>query len=526
MRGDEFMQAREVKSAADARRIVEERGIKHVKLGLLDIDGILRGKYVARDKFFSALESGFGFCDVVLGWDANDQLVDNLTYTGWHTAYPDAPARIVPESCREIPFEPETLFFLAEFAPPAETICPRGLLKRVLERAKGLGFTAYSALEYEFFLFEETPHSVREKNYRNLKSITPGYFGYSVLRSTVLAEFYHELLQLCETMDMSIEGLHTETGAGVLEAAIAVDSALAMSDKAVLFKTFTKALAQRRGWMATFMAKWSRDWPGQSGHLHLSLKDRDGKGVFHDPAAPHNMSKTMRHFLAGQQLLMPQILAMISPTVNSYTRLIPGYWAPTHSTWGVENRTCALRVIPGSREVAAHRVSRRRRRRQSLHRHRGGPRRRPLGHRERARADRSHPGQFLREEAPGAARFAGHAMGCGAAPQGLEAGPRLVRRRLRRALCRDARMGGAREPQAHLGLAAAALFRDYLRQGAGRSQALQLLPNSLILSLPAQLACRRIRGKTRSCHFGTRAACPSTCSLREQAQDEAGWWRG
>jgi glutamine synthetase len=342
------MQARDVKTEADARRIVEERQISHVKLGLLDIDGVMRGKYVSRDKFLSALAGGFGFCDVVLGWDSNDQLIDNLAYTGWHTAYPDAPARIVPESCREIPFEPNTLFFLAEFAPPAETICPRGLLKRVLARAEAMGFAAYSALEYEFFLFEETPHSVREKNYRNLKSITPGYFGYSVLRSSVMAEFYHELLALCEAMDMPIEGLHTETGAGVLEAAIAVDAALASADKAALFKTFTKALAQRRGWMATFMAKWSRDWPGQSGHLHLSLKDRRGEGIFFDPAKAHGMSDTMRHFLAGQQLLMPQLLAMIAPTVNSYTRLIPGYWAPTHATWGVENRTCALRVISGS----------------------------------------------------------------------------------------------------------------------------------------------------------------------------------
>lgn len=342
------MHAREVASAADARRIVEERGIGHVKLGLLDIDGIMRGKYVSRDKFVSALEGGFGFCDVVLGWDSDDQLYDNVTYTGWHTAYPDAPARIVPESCREIPFEPGTLLFLAEFAPPAEAICPRGLLRRVIERARGMGFEPYSALEYEFFLFDETPHSVREKNYRNLKPITPGHFGYSVLRSSVFAEFYHELLELCDKMDMPIEGLHTETGAGVLEAAIAVDKSLSAADKGALFKTFTKALAQRRGWMATFMAKWSREWPGQSGHLHLSLKDREGNGVFHDPAAPHFMSKTMRHFLAGQQLLMPQLLSMIAPTVNSYTRLIPGFWAPTHSTWGIENRTCALRVIPGS----------------------------------------------------------------------------------------------------------------------------------------------------------------------------------
>jgi len=342
------MQPREVRTAADVRRIVEERRLSHVKLGVVDIDGIMRGKYISRDKLFSALEGGFGFCDVVLGWDSDDQLYDNVTYTGWHTAYPDAPARLVPESCRELPFEDGGLLFLAEFAPPADDICPRGLLRRVLERARRMGFDAYAALEYEFFLFEETPESVRAKGYRNLKPITPGHFGYSVLRSSVHAEFYRDLLAMCEAMDMPIEGLHTETGAGVLEAAIAVDGALAAADKAALFKTFAKVLAQRRGWMATFMAKWSPDWPGQSGHLHLSLKDRDRNGVFHDPAAPHGMSATMRHFLAGQQALMPQLLAMIAPTVNSYTRLIPGFWAPTHATWGVENRTCALRVIPGS----------------------------------------------------------------------------------------------------------------------------------------------------------------------------------
>jgi glutamine synthetase len=342
------MQPSEVKSATDAWRIVEERGLSHVKLAVVDVDGVLRGKYVSRGKFRSALESGFGFCDVVLGWDSNDQLYDNVAFTGWHTAYPDAPARIVPETCREIPFENGTLFFLAEFAPPAEAVCPRGLLRRVVEKAQRMGFEPWSALEYEFFLFDETPHSVREKNYRDLKPISPGFFGYSVLRNSVFAEFHHELLELCERMDFPIEGLHTETGAGVLEAAIAVDRSLAAADKACLFKTFTKVLAQRRGWMATFMAKWSRDWPGQSGHLHLSLKGPKGEGVFHDESAPHRMSATMRHFVAGLQALMPEFLAMVAPTVNSFSRLIPGFWAPTHATWGVENRTCALRVIPGS----------------------------------------------------------------------------------------------------------------------------------------------------------------------------------
>ncbi len=341
------MNPRDVKTAADAKAIVEERRLDHVKVGVTDADGIMRGKYMAKTKFLSALEKGFGFCDVVLGWDSNDQLYDNVTYTGWHTAYPDASVRVLPETCRDVPLEGDMLFFLAEFADKAEEVCPRGNLRRVLKRAKDMGFDVVSSAEFEFFLFEETPHSVREKNYRGLTNITPGFFGYSMLRSSVHADFYRDLLQLGRDMDFPIEGLHTETGPGVLEAAIEYSGALEAADRAVLFKTFTKILAQQRGWMATFMAKWSKDWPGQSGHLHVSLT-KDGKPIFHDETKPHNMSDTMRWFVGGQQKLMPELLAMVASTVNSYTRLIPGFWAPTDSTWGVENRTTALRVIPGA----------------------------------------------------------------------------------------------------------------------------------------------------------------------------------
>jgi glutamine synthetase len=110
-----------------------------------------------------------------------------------------------------------------------------------------------------------------------------------------------------------------------------------------------KVFAQQRGWLATFMAKWSKDWPGCGGHVHMSLWDRArGVSAFHDDAGEHRMSRTMRQFVAGQQALMPEMLAMVAPTVNSYRRLIPGFWAPTQAAWGVENRTTALRVIPGS----------------------------------------------------------------------------------------------------------------------------------------------------------------------------------
>jgi len=342
------MNPRDVKTAEDARAIIEDRRLEHVKVGVFDNDGILRGKYMSRDKFFSALDKGFGFCDVVLGWDCQDQLYDNTTYTGWHTGYPDAPVRILPDTCRELPLE-DSLLFLGEFDADAAAVCPRNTLKRVVQRAGKMGFRPRAALEYEFFLFEETPHSLRAKDYRDLKPLSPGWFGYSVLRNSVHADLYRQILELCESMDFPLEGIHTETGPGVIEAAIAVDDILAAADKAALFKTFIKVLAQHNGLVATFMARWSPDYPGQSGHMHLSLRGAgDDSAVFFAADQPHCMSDVQRHFLAGQQRLMPDFAAMVAPTVNSFSRMVPGFWAPTEATWGVENRTTALRVIAGT----------------------------------------------------------------------------------------------------------------------------------------------------------------------------------
>jgi glutamine synthetase len=336
-----------VESDVNLRDFLTTHEIEHVKIGVFDGDGVMRGKYLARDKFLTALDRNLGFCDVILGWDSNDQLFDNTAFTGWHTAYPDATVRILSATRREIPFEPKTLLFLGEFAGRAESVCPRGTLRRVLERAARMGYLVYAAAEFEFFLFEETPHSIREKGYRQLKTMTPGAFGYSLLRASVHSDLYQELLDLAQTMRFPIEGLHTETGPGVLEAALSYCEALEAADRAALFKTFAKVLAQRHGLMATFMAKWSNSVPGQSGHLHISLRGNDGQSIFHDASKPHEMSDAMRWFVGGQQALMPELLSMVACTVNSYSRLVPGYWAPTAATWGIENRTTALRVIRG-----------------------------------------------------------------------------------------------------------------------------------------------------------------------------------
>lgn len=339
---------REVRTISQAKQIVEERELSHVKVGLFDIDGVMRGKYMSKEKFFASLDKGFAFCDVVLGWDVKDQLYDNVSYTGWHTGYPDAPVKIIPSSCRSVPFEGDMLLFIAEFAEQAEEVCPRNTLHRVLNRAEALGFKVQAAFEYEFFMFNETPQSVRDKQFKDLTPTTPDFFGYSMIRNSVQAERCHQILALAEEMDFPLEGLHTETGPGVLEAAIAHDQAGSAADKAALFKTFIKVWAQRNDMMATFMAKWSEQLPGQSGHIHISLLGDDGRNAFFDQDQPHKISAIQKQFVAGQQQLMPEFLAMVAPTINSYSRMVPGLWAPLDATWGVENRTTALRVIPGS----------------------------------------------------------------------------------------------------------------------------------------------------------------------------------
>jgi len=123
--------ALDIKTIDDAKKIIKKRNIEYVKVGVFDIDGIFRGKYMQASKFLHVLDKGFGYCNVVLGWDSNDKLYETKgTITGWHTGYSDAPVKIVPESCRELPLEKNTLLFIGEFDGKFEQVCPRGVLKR------------------------------------------------------------------------------------------------------------------------------------------------------------------------------------------------------------------------------------------------------------------------------------------------------------------------------------------------------------------------------------------------------------
>ena len=334
----------------EIKQLFDEHHIEKVKLAGVDVDGVLRGKYISLDKFISAAASGFGFCDVIFGWDSSDTLYDRVPLTGWHTGYPDALARIDLASFRVLPWEPNTGFFLVDFfkkdGAPLE-ISPRQVLRRVTLLAQSLGYQPRAAIEYEYFFFREDPQSVRQKNFQGLTPLSPGMFGYSFLRSSVHSELAHAILDSTRTMGIEVEGFHTETGPGVYETALRYTDALSAADQAALFKAVVKTVAQKRGLVATFMAKWNAGLPGCSGHIHQSLADEQGKkNLFHARDGKDEMSDLMRHFMAGQLALMRDFAVMFLPTVNSYKRTVPGTWAPTNVTWGLDNRTTALRAIP------------------------------------------------------------------------------------------------------------------------------------------------------------------------------------
>jgi len=283
-----------------------------VKVAITDIDGVLRGKYMHRDKFIASLESGFAFCNVVFGWDMSDVSYDNVKITGWHTGYPDVDARIDLSTFRTIPWEDDIPFFIGDFSKDNGSdlsSCPRSLLKKVINEANTLGYSSVFSQEYEWFNFRQTSEEIREKKFQDLQPLSQGMFGYSILKSSENSEFFHDLFDLLNEFGIPLEGLHTETGPGVYEAAIQHGDILEAADRSVLFKTAVKEIAYKHSIIASFMAKQADQLPGCSGHVHQSLWDKKkNKNLFYDPKKNDKISDLMRSYIAGQLYCLPHIL--------------------------------------------------------------------------------------------------------------------------------------------------------------------------------------------------------------------------
>lgn len=336
----------------DVLKRIEDLPGSHVKFAVVDVDGVLRGKLISKKKFLKSTET-IGFCNVVFGWDVKDGVYDDSKVTGWHTGFPDSTASIDLGTYRKIPWNDDIPIFLADFhrSESVAGVCPRTLLRKVDKRCRDAGYVAKFAGEYEWFNFKETPESIKIKGAARAEPLSPGMFGYSVLRASQHHEYMGGLADQLTRFGVPVEGIHTETGDGVYEACIEYSDILEAADRCVLFKSGVKEVALRHHIIASFMAKWKNELPGCGGHIHQSLWDNEaGQNLFYNSEPDQDISPLLEHYIAGQLHCLPYILPMYAPTVNSYKRFVSGSWASTTVSWGVANRTTALRVIPAGEE--------------------------------------------------------------------------------------------------------------------------------------------------------------------------------
>lgn len=320
----------------------------HLHVGIFDVDGGFRVKRVDRAKAVKLATSGYQFCDVLFSWDIAEQLFGGGSFE-------DKPAVLFPETLRRWPFGGEEAVCIADFLEPYGERSARNQLLRQVRKAEGMGFSVHSAFEFEINLLAETAESLRAGNYANLRHFAPGNRTYSVETLAEQQPLFHGLEEMLGTLGISMDAFHTELGPGCIEVPLGHAEGVRGADDAALFKTFAKAHFRRHGITACFMSKLRETLSGQSGHLHVSLRHlADGRPAFADSQAPDRISDTARHFIGGLLQLMPEMLALCSQTVNAYKRMVPGMWAPTYASWGVQNRTVAVRVMndsPGSTRI-------------------------------------------------------------------------------------------------------------------------------------------------------------------------------
>jgi glutamine synthetase len=332
------------KAAADFEKIIRDMDAQAVHIGMVDPEGEFRDKRVSAEKAVKMAKQGYPFCEVLYFWD----IAENTFNDG---AFVDRPAALFADTIRTYPFADATALCLADFTGEFGRRTPRNVCLDQLAKADALGFDVFSAFEFEFFVFDETAESMKAKNYRDLTHFAQGNRTYSLQTAALHGDLLEGLEETMSIMDVRLDAIHTELGPGCFEAPLVYAGGIKGADDAFLFKNFARSYFARNDLTVSFMSKLSPALSGQSGHLHLSLRDKAGNAVFADAFAPDGLSKTARHFVGGMLKLMPELLAMCSSTVNAYKRLVPGAWAPTAANWGVQNRTVAVRVINDTPEA-------------------------------------------------------------------------------------------------------------------------------------------------------------------------------
>jgi len=320
---------------------------RFVTIAIVDTNGLLRGQKIAGRSLDRILQQGFGMAPAQLALDPTDEILPIPGVTDDSADFHDAVLQVDKSSLRTMPFEREedSQLFLAEYKGDAEGLCPRTLLRKQLDRADSLGLKPLYGYEQEFTLFNETRESLEEKEFDNLGTATANPSHDLIIYQSIQSDFYAEVADMCEVLGVKLAKMHEEIGGGFMECCIEADSGLEPADQVTMLRNFLKVLAVRRGQTITYMSRWSEQADSQSSHVHMSLLDGDDKPLFYNDSDEHKMSSTFKHYIGGLQRYLPKMMLIAAPTVNSWRRFVEGTFAPPAFTWGIENRTTALRVV-------------------------------------------------------------------------------------------------------------------------------------------------------------------------------------
>jgi glutamine synthetase len=331
--------------------LVRDGSIDTLVVALTDMQGRLMGKRVQGQAFLEgAIDHGAHFCTYLLGTDMEMNTPDGFKLMNWETGYGDWIADPAWDTLRVVPWLEKTAIVLSDTVDhhgDEIPVSPRTILKRVVERSRGLGFRAKGGSELEYYLLTDTYEQAWKKGYVGLERF--GYYNedYLLLQATKGEPIHGKLRNLMTQAGIPVEFSKGEAAPGQHEVNIRYDDVLEMADRTVLFKHGAKEIAYLNGFGLTFMAKPDHAWTGSSGHLHISLwdPDSDEASFFVEGAEPYGMGPTMRHFLGGMMKFSRELAPFMAPNVNSYKRYAVASWAPVNVVWGRDNRTTGFRIV-------------------------------------------------------------------------------------------------------------------------------------------------------------------------------------
>jgi glutamine synthetase len=332
----------------DLEQMVAGGEIDTVILAFCDMQGRLTGKRVSARLFVEDVAAhGAECCNYLMAVDVEMNTVSGYATSSWETGYGDMVMRPDFATLRLIPWLPGTALVMADLfwldgRPVAAA--PRSVLDRQIERLSARGLVPYAGTELEFMVFDNSFREAWAAGYRGLTPASDYNVDYAMLASTRMEPLLRDIRLGMEGAGMYCEGVKGECNLGQQEIAFRYDHARTTCDNHTIYRNGAKEIADQHGKSLTFMAKFD-EREGNSCHIHISLRGDDGSAVFADSDDPLGMSPLFRSFIAGQLATMRELTLFYAPNINSYKRFVDGSFAPTVVAWGLDNRTCALRVV-------------------------------------------------------------------------------------------------------------------------------------------------------------------------------------